>query len=101
MARLDVYRLAGSRSTNLVVDVQSSFLSHLDVRVVVPLLPSETNALQAAELNPQFTINGKLVALYPQLLAAVRARELRKPVASLAEHQEEITRALDILLTGF
>jgi hypothetical protein len=31
----------------------------------------------------------------------VPARHLRRPLTSLLGHQDEITRALDLLLTGF
>ncbi len=36
-----------------------------------------------------------------QFLAAVPEAELRRPMQSLAAHGDDITRALDILLTGF
>ncbi len=36
-----------------------------------------------------------------QDLASVPKRLLRRKVTSLAEHREKITRALDLLFTGF
>ena len=99
MARLDVYRLPGSRA--VVVDVQSAFLDHLAVRVVVPLLPPDKTATPVAQLNPVFDIEGQRLALFTQLIAAVPKRDLTRPIASLTAHHDEITRALDILLTGF
>lgn len=36
-----------------------------------------------------------------QFIAAVPERELKRTITSLKKHSDDITRALDILLTGF
>jgi toxin CcdB len=100
MARFDVYELR-QRSARYVVDVQTEFLSHLSTRVVIPLFPVSGPVAPAAGLNPVVVIGGKDFALWTQALSALPLTDLKSPVASLAAHRDEITRALDILLTGF
>jgi toxin CcdB len=97
MARFDVYELR----QRYVVDVQTDFLSHLSTRVVIPLFPVPGPVAPATGLNPVVTIERKDFALWTQALAALPLKDLKGPVASLAAHRDEITRALDILLTGF
>jgi toxin CcdB len=101
MPRFDVYRLAGSgRPGLLVVDVQSPHLDYLASRIVVPLrLRSEVKPV--TELHPSVTIDGDPYVLMTHAVASVGRRDLGHPVGSLAEHRNEIARALDILITGF
>lgn len=98
MARMDVYRIAGSGL--LVVDCQADLLSDLNTRVVVPLLPVDKAPKPARNLNPVFEIEGDSHVLMAQHLSAVERRELGARVGSLAAHEREIVNALDFLLTG-
>lgn len=101
MARFDVYRLAGRGEARFVLDVQADLLDELGTRVVVPLL-LQTIAPKAAErLNPVFMIDGRPFVMMTQFMAAVPDRDLKKIVASLSLYQDDITQALDLLLTGF
>ena len=100
MARLDVYRI-NSRLISLVIDVQAELLSYLDSRAVVPLYPEGKVGPTLTQLNPILEIGGSRFVFFPQQIAALPRRTLRQPIASLAEHHDKITRALDILLTGF
>jgi toxin CcdB len=100
MARFDVYEIR-QRSARYVVDVQSDFLSHLATRVVVPLFPARELAGPVAGLNPVIAIEGKELTLFTQLLATLPQTDLKSPIASLAAYRDEITRALDLLFTGF
>jgi toxin CcdB len=100
MPRFDVFRL-NQRTARYVVDLQSDFLSHLATRVVAPLFTATELAPAASELNPIFEIEGRSRALFPQLLAALPKSDLKTPIANLAPHRDQITRALDLLLTGF
>lgn len=68
--------------------------------IVVPLLPEEMALPAIGELNPTFKVRGKRHMLITQSVAAVPVRELKRPVASLTEHRDAITRALDMLLIG-
>ncbi len=101
MARFEVYRIAGINERHLL-DVQSHFLSYLESRVVVPLLPQAKVKNLVSELNPAVNVLDQRFVVIAQELTAVPARQLTKPVCLLArEYWDEITRALDILLTGF
>jgi toxin CcdB len=81
--------------------VQADLLSYLATRTVVPLLPEKTAPKPISELNPIFDIRGKRHVMLTRAIASIPARELKRAVASVAEHHDQITRALDILLVGF
>jgi toxin CcdB len=96
MAQFDVYRLPDGP---LVVDCQADFLSFLQSRFVVPLLPP--NIVEGgAGLNPRFVIEGEPLHLFPQGAATVPASDLRAQAGSLAKHGFTILNAIDFLLTG-
>jgi toxin CcdB len=96
MARHDVYRGAGT----YLLDCQSDYLSSLDTRFVVPLLP-EGEVPKVHRLNPVFSVEGERVVMATQLGSSVPARQLRDPVASLADQHDVIVDAFDILITGY
>jgi toxin CcdB len=104
VARFDLYRLSGGSTGDqrgtLVVDVQSPHLDHLESRIVVPLrLRSEVRPI--TELHPVIPIEGGAYVLVTHELASVRRRDLGYPIGTVAAHRDQITRALDILMTGF
>ncbi|WP_081105735.1 CcdB family protein [Gluconobacter oxydans] len=55
----------------------------------------------AKRLNPVFVIDDQSFVMMTQFMAAVPGRDLKKVVTSLSLSQEEITQAIDLLLTGF
>jgi toxin CcdB len=97
VSRFDVYQ---SGPSSFIVDCQSDFLDYLRTRFVVPLLPPELEPKVAERLNPVFTIEGKNYAFYPQFAATLPTRELGQFIASLADEQDKIIGALDMLITG-
>ncbi len=101
MARLDVHPMPGKGRDGYVVDVQADLLSHFATRTVVPLLSEDTAPKPISELNPVFEICGKRHVMVTQAIASISGRELKGAVASLTDHHDRITRALDILLLGF
>jgi len=96
MAQFDVYRLPDGP---LVVDCQANFLSYLQSRFVVPLLPPDL-VESSAGFNPRFIVDGEELHLFPQGAATVQASDLRAQVGSLANHNFVILNAIDFLLTG-
>lgn len=96
MARHDVYRGPGA----YLLDCQSDYLSGLDTRFVVPLLP-EGEVPQVHRLNPVFNVEGERVVMATQLGSSVPARHLGNPVTSLANQHDVIMNAFDVLLTGY
>jgi toxin CcdB len=99
MARFDVHRVAGQRG--FLLDVQADHLAALPSRIVVPLLPPSEALPAIRDLNPVLRLDGKELALMTHYLTAVPRADLGPAVASLAAERDTITRALDLLLTGF
>ena len=100
MARFDVHQMPG-RGVGYVLDVQADLLSELATRVVVPLLPEDAAPKPLSDLNPAFEIDGMRHVMVTQAIASIPRRELTRQVCSLAADRDSITRALDVLLTGF
>ncbi|MGH1369525.1 MAG: CcdB family protein [Maritimibacter sp.] len=98
MARADVYRLADG--SGLVLDVQSELLDPFNTRVVVPLMKRTTAPRPARGLNPVFLLGDEEYILVSQFLSAVPVAALGVPIGSLAAHQDQITRALDMVFQG-
>ncbi len=102
MARFDIHRVAGAPGgARYLIDVQSALLDHLQTRVVVPLMPPGAVPPAMADLNPRLEVEGEALVVATQLLAAVPRRALGPVVGSAAQQRDTITRALDLLLTGF
>ena len=99
MARFDVYPNPDGKGC--LLDVQADLLSHLNTRVVVPLLPSAAAPQPAETLNPCFEIGGETLVMATQFMAAVPAGILRAPVASLQSQREAVVAATDFLMQGF
>ena len=96
MARHDVDRGGGADR----LDCQSDYLSNLDTRFVVPLLP-EGEVPKVHRLNPVFRIRGERMVMATQLASSVPVRNLQEVVASLADEHDVIMNAFDVLLTGY
>jgi|TARA_B100000745_G_scaffold167253_1_gene109464 toxin CcdB len=99
MARFDIFDNEGGGG--YLLDVQSDLLGGLNTRVVVPLLPQSSAPSPAQRLNPVFSIEGQDFVIATQYMAAVPKGELRSCVGNLAEQQDEISAALDMLFLGF
>lgn len=99
MARFDVYR--NTAGEGFLLDFQADLLSHLNTRVVVPLLPSDCAFQPARGLNPVFEIDDDRCVMATQFMAAVPSNLLKLPVARLEGFRAEITAALDLLFQGF
>jgi toxin CcdB len=100
LPRFDLYQLPGS--DQLVVDVQSDHVSsRLRTRVVAPLLAVEHLGASIVGLNPVLRVNDRDYAFVAQSLATLSKSELGVLIGSVSDYQDEMSRALDILLTGF
>jgi toxin CcdB len=93
--------MPGATGRGYVVDVQAQLLDHLKTRTVVPLLPQSLAPPLITHLNPVFSIGGEAHVMVTQAIATLHVRELREKVLSLDAQHDEITRALDILFTGY
>lgn len=99
MVRFDVYK--NPDGEGCLLDVQADLLSHLNSRVVVPLLPLAIAPKPAKILNPCFEIAGESLMMATQFMAAVPTNILRTPMASLQAERDVIVAAVDFLMQGF
>ncbi|UZK65537.1 CcdB family protein [Sphingomonas sp. M1-B02] len=97
MAQFDVHRAANG---TLLVDCQADTLSHLNTRLVVPLLPVAQVPPATDRLHPILMVDGSPFVLAVQMTASIPARELSRPIESLAADRYTIVGAVDLLLTG-
>jgi toxin CcdB len=101
MAQFDVYpnpRRSGDKLPFLL-DLQTDVIA-LSTRVVAPLVDEKYFGAKLTRLHPVFQLQGRSLVLSTADLAGFPTRELRAPVANLAEHRAEILAAVDLLLTG-
>ena len=105
MGQFDVHRNKGASKEAIpfVVVVQSSLFDGYRRRVVVPLvrrsaLPKQS-AIHGSRLNPVFKIKGLDVVLHPLDMVSVALVELGEVAGSLSDRGQDITDALDELLT--
>lgn len=98
MARFDIFD--GAKGKGFLLDCQADFLSDLESRVVVPLLPA-VNLPIATRLNPIFEIDQARYVMATHLIFAIPNNRLGAAVANVAQQRDEIMSALDMLLTGF
>lgn len=83
------------------MDVQSDLLSHLNSRVVVPLLPPDLAPVPGRRLNPIFSINGAKYVMVTQFMSAMMVAALPEVAGNFDQHHDEIVTALDMLFQGF
>ena len=93
--------MPGTAAAGYVMDVQAPLLDGLATRVVVPMIPLALAPAPIRELNPVFSIKGEPHVMLTQALATVKLRKLRSAEQSLDEHHDAITKALDVLFSGF
>ncbi|MCZ2104099.1 MAG: CcdB family protein [Comamonadaceae bacterium] len=105
MAQFDVHAYLGGQRADVayVVLVQSALFDDYRRRVVVPLvrrsaLPPGMSSV-GSRLNPVFRVQGVEVVLHPLDMVSMDTASLGEKVASLAEHGQAITDALDELFT--
>jgi toxin CcdB len=99
MARFDLYR--DPNGQGFLLDVQANMMTHLNTRVVVPLMPPDRAPKPGKGLNPEFMIGDVAVVMVTQFLAAVPTSVLKDQVTTLDQHHTTIVDAIDLLLQGF
>ena len=100
MARFDIHR-SSSGAVPYLLDVQSELLDHLRTRVVIPLMLPGSVPPDLRDLHPRLVVGGTELLAATQLLSAVKRHDLGPVVGNAADQRDTITRALDLLLTGF
>lgn len=105
MAQFDVHRNTGPLRDGIpfVVVVQSSIFDDYRRRVVIPLVRRSLLPRRAStagtRLNPVFRIASTALVLHPLDMVSVAQDQLGEKVGSLADRGQDITDALDELLT--
>lgn len=99
MPRFDLHKRRGE--PGYLLNVQHDLYDHLPTRMVVPVVPLASGLPQLGELTPRFVLDDGPHLLFPQYMAAVPKRELGRPVGNLEAERDAVTKALDLLLTGF
>lgn len=85
---------------NLVVIVQSDMLAEVGTRVVVPLFLPNRAGGKIRHLNPEIMVGDRLYVLMPQMTSAMRLSQLLAVIGNVSSARDQITRALDTLLSG-
>jgi toxin CcdB len=98
VAKYDVFRLPDGR---MLLDVQGDHITGSGTRVVLPLHAPDVVPKMAARLHSVAEIDGVRLVIATHLIAAVPEAALKTCVARLDGQAEEITRALDTLLTDW
>ena len=99
MARFDVYANPGG--SGFLVDVQADLMSHLNSRLVIPLVPFAIAPTPVKGLNPVFQIEDATYLMLTQQMAAVSIQTLKKPVLNVIDRRDEVVASIDMLLQGF
>jgi toxin CcdB len=104
MTQFTVYKNKNPQTKSifpLLLDVQTSLLSDLHSRVVVPLTKSPTALRKPmTRLTPIIKVEGVSHLLVTYQLAAISQSALESPVADASENRDAIIAALDLRLTG-
>ena len=95
--QFDVYEMTDGTK---VVVIQSDLLEAMATRVVAPLLPRGNAGRSLKSLTPEVMIGAETLVFMPQLLATLTTIELGDRISNVGAHRDEITRALDALLSG-
>jgi toxin CcdB len=104
MQQFDVYANPSKATRSAypyIVDIQSSVISEIATRIVVPLgVKSDFKNEELKGLTPTIEYEGKeLLLLIPQI-ASMPSKSLKNPIGSLSHLRDEIIAALDFAVTG-
>lgn len=99
MARFEVY--LNPDGNGFLVDVQADLMSHLNSRLVIPLVRSNIAPTPIKVLNPIFQIEEATYLMLTQQMAAVSVQMLKRPVLNVNNRRDEVVAAIDLLLQGY
>ena len=99
MARFDIH--ANPDGNGFLLDVQADLMSHLNSRLVIPLVSSGIAPTPMKVLNPIFQLQDATYLMLTQQMAAVSVQMLKRPVLNVNDRRDEVVAAIDLLLQGF
>lgn len=104
MSQYHVYENLNEKSKKLypyVIDVQSTLLSDLVTRMVIPLMSKDKFGKGIIKnVNPVLTIKKKEYVLLTQQMAGIPNSQIGSSVCDCLEERHEILSAIDFLITG-
>lgn len=104
MAQFDVYPNPSKTSKAhypYLVDIQSSLLSDLTTRIVIPLgKRSALGGKAIQELTPEISFGDQELLLLTPQISAVPEKHLKNPIGSLSHFRDKIIGAMDLAVTG-
>ena len=104
MAQYHVYENLNSSSKKTypyLVDVQTTLLSDLETRIVIPLAKKgkfENGIIK--NLNPIIKINSKEYVLITQQMAGIPNKQIGSSICDCLSFRQEVLSAIDFLITG-
>jgi len=104
MAQFDVYPNPSKTSKArypYLVDIQSSLLSELATRIIIPLGERSAFGGEAMQgLTPEISFADQELLLITPQISSVPEKHLKSPVGSLSHFRDQIVGALDMAITG-
>ncbi|KDE41426.1 CcdB-like toxin protein [Nitrincola lacisaponensis] len=104
MAQFDVYPNPSKTSKAhypYFVDVQSSLLSELATRIVIPLGKRSAFGGETMQgLMPEISFGDEELLLLTPQISSVSEKYLKNPVGSLSHFRDQIVGALDMAISG-
>jgi toxin CcdB len=104
MSQYHVYENMNEKSKKLypyLVDVQSTLLSDIKTRMVIPLMHKDKIGKGIIRnLNPIITIKKKDYVLLTQQMAGIPKSQLGSSVCDCLVERHDILSAIDFLITG-
>lgn len=104
MRQFDVYPNPNPRTRDAfpyVVDIQSSLISELATRIVIPLgRRSAFGPDSMAGLTPTIEYDGEQLLLLTPQIASMPAKLLQEPIGSLNHFRADIIASLDFAVSG-
>ena len=104
MSQFDVYANPSKATKSAypyIVDIQSSVISEIETRIVIPLGRKELfKGEELKGLTPFIEYEGEGFLLLVPQIASIPSKTLRNPIGSLSHLRDEIVAALDFAITG-
>lgn len=104
MAQFDVYANPSNTTKThypYLVDIQSTLLTDLATRIVIPLGKRSAFGGQTMQgLTPEITFDEQELLLLTPQISSVPEKRLKNPVGSLSHFRDQIVAALDLAITG-
>ncbi len=104
MSQYHVYENLNEKSKKVypyIVDVQSTLLTDLETRIVIPLAVKEKIGKGIIKnLNPIIVIKKKEYILITQQMAGIPMTQIGSSICDCLSERNEILSAIDFLITG-